>query len=263
MKEEVEPAKCGPWERVLLVDDDPDVGPLVVLALGQVEGYTVEVCGSSIDAVERARSFRPDLILLDVMMPGMDGPETLKALRADETTASIPVIFMSAGAAWRDALQYRKLGAMGVIPKPFDPALLPATLRGICCGPPIEQPIKEASPRDFDDLRGAYLSELPENIGAMEAAAATLVTAGWQRSSVEALFHLAHRMAGSAGLFGLDGVARAAGILESMLKRLLEAPRWPPSRPPDDVATVVKALARCVPGGARRARRARQARANL
>lgn len=255
MKKEVVAGKCGPWERILLVDDDPDVGVLVSLAFGQVEGYTVQVCGSSIDALERARSFRPDLILLDVMMPEMDGPETLKALRANETTASIPVIFMSARADWRDAPQYQKLGAMGVIPKPFDPTLLPATLRGIC-----GQPIKQSCPRDFDDLRGAYLSELPEKIGAMEAAAATLVTGGWQRPSVEALFHLAHRMAGTAGLFGLDGVARAAGILESMLKRLQEAPRWPPSRPPDEVATLVKALARCVPGRRRRARPARQAR---
>jgi len=256
MKKEVAAAKCGPWERVLLVDDDPDVGALVSLALGQVEGYTVQVCGSSIDALEHARSFQPDLILLDVMMPGMDGPETLKALRANETTASIPVIFMSAGVDRHDAPQYQKLGAMGVIPKPFDPALLPATLRGICSG----QPIKQAHPRNFDDLRGAYLSELPEKADAMAALAAALVAGGWHKPTVESLMHMAHRLAGSSGLYRVDGLARAAGILEANLKRLLEAPRWPPSRPPDDVATLVKALARCVPGGARRARRAHQAR---
>ena len=256
MKKEVVAAKCGPWERILLVDDDPDVGALVSRALGQVEGYTVQVCGSSIDALERARSFQPDLILLDVMMPGMDGPETLKALRANETTASIPVIFMSAGADRHDAPQYQKLGAMGVIPKPFDPALLPATLRAICGG----QPIKQAYPRDFDDLRGAYLSELPAKTDAMAALAAALVAGGWHKPTVESLMQMAHRLAGSSGLYRVDGLARAAGILEAMLKRLLEAPRWPPSRPPDDVATLVKALARCVPGGARRARRAHQAR---
>ena len=248
--------KCSAWDRVLLVDDDPDIGALVSRAHGHAEGYTVRVCGSSIDAVESARSFRPHLILLDVMMPGMGGPETLKALRANETTASIPVIFMSAGADRHDAPPYQKLGAMGVIPKPFDPALLPATLRGICGGQPIEQ----AHPRNFDDLRAAYLSELPEKTDAMAALAAALVAGGWHKPTVESLMHMAHRLAGSSGLYRVDGLARAAGILEAMLKRLLEAPRWPPSRPPDDVATLVKALARCVPGRACRARRARQAR---
>jgi two-component system OmpR family response regulator len=256
MKKEVVAAKCGPWERVLLVDDDPDIGALVSLVLGQVEGCTVQVCGSSMDALEHARSFEPGLILLDVMMPGMDGPETLKALRADETTASIPVIFMSAGADRHDAPQYQRLGAMGVIPKPFDPALLPATLRGICSG----QPIKQAYPANFDDLRGAYLSELPEKTGAMATLAAALVAGGWHKPTVESLMHMAHRLAGSSPLYSVDGLAGAAGILEAMLKRLLQAPRWPPSRPPDDVATLVKALARYVPGGARRARPARQAR---
>jgi CheY-like chemotaxis protein len=190
------------------------------------------------------------------MMPGMDGPETLKILRANETTASIPVIFMSAGADRHDAPPYQKLGAMGVIPKPFDPALLPATLRGICGG----QPIKQAYPMNFDDLRGAYLSELPDKTDAMAALAAALVAGGWHKPTVESLMQMAHRLVGTSALYRVDGLAQAAGILEAMLKRLLEGPRWPPSRPPDDVATLVKALARCVPGGARRARRARQAR---
>lgn len=256
MKREAEAAKCGPWERVLLVDDDPDVGALVSLALGQVAGYTVQVCGSSIDALERARSFRPDLILLDVMMPGMDGPETLKALRANETTASIPVIFMSAGADRDHAPQYRELGAMGVIPKPFDPSLLPATLRGICNG----HPIKQSCPKNFDDLRAAYLSELPEKTDAMTALAAALVAGGWHKPTVESLMHTAHLLAGSSTLYRVDGHARAAGILAAMLKRLLEVPRWPPSSPPGEVATLVKALARCVPGRAGRVRPARQAR---
>ena len=88
-------AECRAPERVLLVDDDPDVHTLVSLALGERGGYTVEVSGSASEALERARSFQPDLILLDVVMPGTDGRQTLKALRADEATAHIPVIFLS------------------------------------------------------------------------------------------------------------------------------------------------------------------------
>ena len=202
MTKEIVAAKCGPWERILLVDDDPDIGVLVSRALGQAEDCTVQVCASSIDALERAESFQPDLILLDVKMPGRDGPATLKALRANETTASIPVIFMSAGADRNDAPPYQKLGAMGVIPKPFDPDLLSATLRGICGGPPI----KQAHPGNFDDLRRAYLSELPEKADAMAALAAALVAGGWHEPTVELLMRMAHRLAGSSGLYGVDGL---------------------------------------------------------
>lgn len=256
MKKKAVAARSGSWERVLLVDDDPNVGALVSRALGPPEGYTVQVCGSSIDALEHAQAFRPDLVLLDVVMPGMDGPATLKALRANETTADIPVIFMSARADRREAAGYRKLGALGVIPKPFDPALLAATLEEFCGGPPVQ----EAHRGSFDDLRDAYLSELPDRTNAMAALAAALVARGWERPPVESLMSMAHRLAGTSGLYRVDGLARAAGILEAMLKGLLEGPRWPPSRPPDDVATLVKAVTRCVPRGARRVRRTRQAR---
>jgi two-component system OmpR family response regulator len=254
MKKELVAAKCGAWERILLVDDDPDIGALVSLILGRLDGYTVQVCGSSIDALERARSFRPDVILLDVTMPGVDGPDILKALRADETTASIPVIFISAGIDRHDPLQYTKLGALGVIPKPFDPGLLHATLQRIRGG----QPDNEADPTDLRDLRASYLTSFPEKIAAMEAAAATLVTGGWRKPTVEALYHLAHRMAGLAGLFGLDNVARAAGILGSRLKRLLDDPCWPPSASAAELATLVRAVAAAAPGRARSARRVRQ-----
>jgi two-component system OmpR family response regulator len=237
-------------QRVLLVDNDPDFGDLISLILGQEEGYTVRVCRSSGDALASAQSFRPDLILLDVMMPGMDGPETLRALRANETTASIPVIFMSAGVNWHDAPRFQKLGALGVIPKPFEGTLLPAMLRRICSG----QPIKQSFPTDFDALREAYLRELPEAVSAMAALAAALVASGWQKPTVESLMQMAHRLSGSSGLYRVDGVARAAGVLGAMLRRLLEAPRWPPSRPPSEVATLIKALASASPGRARSAR---------
>ena len=237
-------------KRVLVVDDDPDVRALVSLTLRALGGYTVETSPSASDALEQARSFAPDLILLDVMMPGMDGRQALKALRADEATAHIPVIFISAGVDRSDAPEYRALGALGVIPKPFDPALLPATLERMCHG----QPIEEAHRPDLETLRAAYCTDLPATIGGMEALAARLVAGGWRQPIVESLFERAHRMAGTAGMYGLDTVGRSAGILAAELKRLLEDPRWPPSRPAAEVATLVKALARCVPGRDRRAR---------
>jgi two-component system OmpR family response regulator len=238
MKETTRPG--GGWGRVLVVDDDADVQNLIAIALGGAPGYTVEVCGSSREALPRARTFAPDVILLDVMMPGIDGPGTLTALRADEATAHIPIVFISAGIDHNDGREYRALGAAGVIAKPFDVARLPDTLERIRGGQPAGE---QYPPPDFQRLRGAYLAELPERLTAMEDAAAAIVGAGWNRPTVEQLLALAHRTRGSAGLFGLDAVARASGVLEDLLQRALADSRWPPSRSPVELVTVVRAIA--------------------
>lgn len=237
MRKEAAGAARGAWERVLLVDDDPDVQDLVSLALGKHNGFTVQVCDSAGGALRRARSFRPDLILLDVMMPGRDGREVLRMLRAHDATASIPVVFMSAAIDANDTLELERLGAAGVIPKPFDAAGLPATLERIRGG----KPLGAAYPSEMRDLRSLYLTELAAKVAAMEEVAASLVKDGWRKPVAEHLAHLAHRLAGTAGLFRLARVARAAGILESMLKRLLED--WPPSRSPAEAMTLVRAVA--------------------
>ena len=241
------------WERILLVDDDPDVAALVSLSLGRFPGCAVEVCLSSLEAVDRARSFQPHLVLLDVMMPVMDGPATLLALRADPATAAIPVIFISAGVDRNDAPRCEGLGVAGIIPKPFDPVLLPSTLAEICRG----ERVKPAFPKALAGVGGEYLADLREKVDAMTALAAGLVASGWRQAPARSLLETAHRIAGSSGLYGMADLSRAAAILEAHLKRALEGPRWPPSRPPDDVATLVKALARHLPRS-RRARRPRQ-----
>ena len=243
----------APLDRVLVVDDDPDVAAVMSMALTRLMGATVHVCTASRDALESARSFRPHLVLLDVMMPEMDGPAILKALRADESTASVPVIFVSAGADGHDAPRYRELGAAGVIPKPFDPVTLPLAIREICRGSSAGEPYAEP----LDVLRGQYAAQLPEKLATMGALADGLVAGGWQRATVESLLRLTHRVAGAAGLYGLDAVSRAAGILEAMLKRDL-AGAWPPSRSPVEVATLVRAVARVAPRERRARRRATQ-----
>jgi CheY-like chemotaxis protein len=238
--------------KVLVVDDDADVQNLISLSLGHARGYTVEVCGSAREALPRARSFAPDVILLDVMMPGTDGPGTLKALRADETTAHIPVVFISAGIDRHDGGKYKALGALGVIPKPFDAARLPDTLERIRGG---EAAAEQYPPPEFQHLRGTYLAELSGRLTAMEDAAAAVVGAGWNRPMCEELLALAHRMRGTAGLFGLDAVARASGVLEDMLKRALDDSRWPPPRSPVELVTLVRAIAASAARPRKRSRR--------
>jgi CheY-like chemotaxis protein len=120
-----------PLERILVVEDDPDIQTVIELCLRRFGGYTVHVCGSPREAVGAAESFGPDLILLDVMMPGMDGLETLAAMRQTEATARIPVIFMTAKVRPHEIARYTELGALGVVAKPFEPDGLAATIRSL------------------------------------------------------------------------------------------------------------------------------------
>ncbi|BAZ93936.1 response regulator [Thiohalobacter sp. COW1] len=116
-------------QRILYVEDEPDIQAVARLALEQVGGFQVEVCSSGDEALARAAAWGPDLILLDVMLPGMDGPETLRRLREQPDTRDIPVAFMTARVQARELEHYRSLGAIGLLPKPFDPMTLADQLR--------------------------------------------------------------------------------------------------------------------------------------
>jgi DNA-binding response OmpR family regulator len=117
--------------RLLYVEDEPDIREIALLALQEVGGFQVDTAGSGTEALEALGSFTPDAILLDVMMPGMDGPETLKELRRRPETAQTPVIFMTAKVQSREVDVYHRMGAVGVIPKPFDPMELANEIRRI------------------------------------------------------------------------------------------------------------------------------------
>lgn len=115
--------------KVLLVDDEEDIRTVARLSLSRVGGWQTVLAGSGAEALERAAAERPDLILLDVMMPGMDGLATFARLRAEEATVRTPIIFMTAKAEPREVARYLSLGAVGVIIKPFNPLTLPAEIK--------------------------------------------------------------------------------------------------------------------------------------
>ncbi len=117
--------------RILFVEDDLDIQAIARLALEAVGGFTVNICSNGIEALESVVAFAPDLILLDVMMPGMDGPSTLQALRQIPQTVQTPVIFMTAKVQNHEVALYKELSAVDVIAKPFDPMTLSATIRQI------------------------------------------------------------------------------------------------------------------------------------
>jgi len=117
-------------QRVLIVDDDDDIRTVSEMALQYVGKFDVLTASSGSEAVSKAAGdVLPDLILLDMMMPGMDGVETFKALKAQDTSAAIPVIFMTAKVQTHEVEGYLALGAIGVISKPFDPMTLAHEIR--------------------------------------------------------------------------------------------------------------------------------------
>jgi CheY-like chemotaxis protein len=118
-------------ERILLIEDDARIRTVAKMALELVGGFKVRDCGSGAEALAVVEQVIPQLILLDVMMPGMDGPTVLSRLRASPATARIPVVFMTARAQPGEIEQFRTLGALDVIPKPFDAMTLATTVNGL------------------------------------------------------------------------------------------------------------------------------------
>lgn len=118
-------------QRIMLVEDEEDIRAVAELALEAVGGFTLKACMSGQMALAALDEFLPQLILLDVMMPGMDGPSTLRAIREHPGFTHTPAVFMTAKVQQEEINGYLSLGAAGVIPKPFDPVTLPEQIRDI------------------------------------------------------------------------------------------------------------------------------------
>ena len=116
--------------RLLCAEDDPDLRLILEAALS-FGGLSAVVCESGVEVLAQLENHLPDLILLDVMMPGLDGPETLRALRKLPRIRDTPVIFVTARVQPSEVQSYLDLGALAVIPKPFDPATLAQRIRDI------------------------------------------------------------------------------------------------------------------------------------
>ena len=111
-------------KRILYVEDEPDIQAVAKIALEAVGGFELAVFSAGAEAVANAVAFAPQLLLLDVMMPGMDGPTTLTELRKLPELAQVPVIFMTAKVQPQEVAHFKSLGAIEVIAKPFDPMTL-------------------------------------------------------------------------------------------------------------------------------------------
>jgi len=125
-------------QKILLVEDDPDIRTVVKASLEMIGKFQVCACGSGAEAFAALPKFGPQLALLDVMMPDMDGPGVLARLRALPETAGIPVIFLTAKTATSEIQRLRTLGAAGVLTKPFDPMTLHQQVKEIWEGLPSD-----------------------------------------------------------------------------------------------------------------------------
>jgi CheY-like chemotaxis protein len=118
-------------KRILIIDDESDIREVAQMSLEMVSGWQVLTAESGDDGIVKARQERPDAILLDAMMPGMDGAATFQKLQTDPSTKQIPVIMFTAKVQAADRKRYADLGVRGVIAKPFDPLTLGSQIAAI------------------------------------------------------------------------------------------------------------------------------------
>src|SRR5258705_9071070 len=167
-----------------------------------------------------APDFAPDLILLDVMMPGMDGLMTLQALRELPATAATPVMFITAKVQPQEIAQYRELGALDVIPKPFDPMTLAATISAAW-------EHRQANPsigahERLESLRARYAARVQEKIEQIEEIWRGLARGAWNDEAAQTLQRMLHNLVGSGATFGFPAISERARALDLLLRAALD-----------------------------------------
>jgi two-component system, OmpR family, response regulator len=125
-----------PLQKICYVEDDEDIQRIVRMSLERVGKMTVEVVTDSTKAIEAMIAFKPDLVMLDWMMPVMDGPAVFRKMKEHAETSGLPVVFITAKASQRELDELTALGAAGTVSKPFSPRDLPDQLRAIWKGLP-------------------------------------------------------------------------------------------------------------------------------
>jgi CheY-like chemotaxis protein len=177
------------------------------MALDLDPAFDVRGCGSGEDALVTAAEWSPDLILLDVMMPQMDGPTTLGRLRQTSRTATIPVVFMTARAQQKELEHYVSLGAEGVIAKPFDPMTLAASVRSYLRTADLVQ----------NTRREAFLDRARTEAAALKRCRTSLTDEAKAPIALDRIRGIAHGLAGAGGIFGFHGISVEAAALERAL----------------------------------------------
>lgn len=237
-------------QTILFVEDEPDIQRVVKLALEAMASLQVIVCSSGEEALMRAAQSPVDLLLLDVMMPQMDGPTTLRRLRELPMTANTPAVFMTAKAHPTEIAQFQAMGAVDVIAKPFDPLTLATTLQTIWARVVVQNmdvapgvvtardvaienahensraQQNEMSPetRFAERMRALtvqFHQELPVRLDTLRQLWAQL-SLRWNAENLENLHRNAHHLAGTGATFGYGDLTTRARALDRHLKILMQ-----------------------------------------
>jgi CheY-like chemotaxis protein len=195
--------------RILHVDDEPDIREIVDMSLGLNADFEVRGCASGAEALVVAAQWTPFLIMLDVMMPGMDGPTTLTHLRKNPRTADIPVLFMTARAQAREVEQFIALGAQGVISKPFDPMTLAFLVRS------------HLNAIRLETMRSVFVLRAKSDAEVLASCRLTLAKDAGS-ATMERVRTIAHGIAGAAGLYGFNRIGDDAAALEDAVVAKLD-----------------------------------------
>jgi CheY-like chemotaxis protein len=194
-------ARVNPLQ-ILHVDDEADIRQVVELSLGLDPGFILRSCASGEDALAAAADWPPDMILCDVTMPKMNGPQTLIRLRENPQTAHIPVVFMTGGAQGSELAYFKSLGATGIIAKPFDPMTLATTVRA------------QLRTAGMDALRGTFVRRLGSDAAVLVKCRTDLANDATSLNALNQIKSYAHALAGAAGIFGFQHITEAARALQ-------------------------------------------------
>jgi CheY-like chemotaxis protein len=197
-------------KRILIIDDDDVMRAAAAASLTSVGGFEVLSTGDPSEGLRLARAEAPDGVLLDVNMPGLDGPEVLAALRRDPVTRDIPVVFFTAGPEAGAEDRWTALGASGAVAKPFDFPLLPGQFSRLVGW--------EALPDAIQTIWEQRRTEVEGRVRTVEEVALALMEDGLTEALLQDGIRAAHQLAGTLGTFGFTGGGVLAGEAERILR---------------------------------------------
>ncbi len=215
--------QCDKLQKILFIDDDPDILSLVQMTLETIGGFEVHTCTSARKGMALAEACHPDLILLDVMMPDIDGPSLMGKIRSNKFIGSTPVVFMTARVQPAEMDKYVALGAAGVIPKPFNPVTLPDEVQELWHG---YQCSVCGNMADYvADLKQHYINNLPAKREQIEAFIKKLKAGKSPAVLRRDIEHVVHNLAGSGTTYGYQTISKSARLLEEMLSSAPDSPK--------------------------------------
>jgi two-component system, OmpR family, response regulator len=209
------------FQSILYVDDDPDICSVVQATLRLVPGLNVYTAHSGERAIDLACALRPDLVLMDVMMPGLDGPSTFRRMRESPLLAVIPIAFMTAKVLPEEIAQLLRLGAMGVIVKPFDPLKLYGELFSLWNngGTERQNAIEGGAPAEVhaqvDSLTTSFLQRAWADV--INLAKMLERAQAGDRSVLPEIERICHSIYGAGAMFGFPKVSEVAGAMTRVI----------------------------------------------